>query len=369
MPFLAEPPSRLRRMRGETTARCRPPGALLAVLYTVIAALVLGPVGQTAAAPLVAPAVANDLGDLEEQADEAREELEEATDDYTGREDDLVEAQEELVTTLHTLQQSEVRLSEMREPLAELAATLYKQPEAGTLGLLTSDSLGTDIEAEMYLYKVSEDRDSVLDEANELYDGQGELTSSAQELQSTTQLERVELEEELEALRDLSEETTEELYAELEARGLSVDAYIAGVECDPSAAASAEGAPNGLLPEDSLCDVGGGDLLRADAAVDFLGLNERYQEAFGTEICITSAYRDLPNQHRVYAQRPGFAAVPGSSNHGLGLALDLCGGVQNYQSEQWNWVEANGAEFGWHHPDWAKSSPFEPWHWEYSPSG
>ena len=60
------------------------------------------------------------------------------------------------------------------------------------------------------------------------------------------------------------------------------------------------------------------------------------------------------------------AAVPGTSNHGLGQAIDLGCGIQNYRSDRWLWMEANGADFGWHHPAWAKSSPFEPWHWEYT---
>jgi zinc D-Ala-D-Ala carboxypeptidase len=336
-------------------------------LILLAGVLLLGPTGQTAAATLLTPAFADDLDALKEQADEAREELEEANDAYAEREEALEEAQDELADTLHDLQRTELRLSELREPLAELASTLYKQPEAGVMGVLTSESLGTDLEVEVYVHKLAEDREEVLAEANTLYEEQGGLASSAQELQSHTQLERIELEEDLEALKELSEESTDALYAELEARGLSVEAYRAGLECDPSAASQANGAANGLLPEEALCEVQDGHLLRADAAVDFVRLNERYVEQFGEDMCITSAYRDLPNQHRVYAERPGFAAVPGTSNHGLGEALDFCGGVQNFRSERWNWVEANGAEFGWFHPDWAKSNPFEPWHWEYTP--
>ncbi|WP_330932442.1 M15 family metallopeptidase [Spiractinospora alimapuensis] len=334
-------------------------------VLVIAAALLAGPVGQTAAAPVLSPVSADDLDDLAEQAEEARDELEEATDAYTEREEELEAAQEELVSTLHSLQQTELRLGELREPLAELAATLYKQPEAGVVGVLTSESLGTDLEVESYVHKLAEDREAVLEEASGLHDDQGELTTSAQELQASTQLERVELEDELEELRNLSEESTEALYAELEARGMSVDAYMAGVDCDTSQVEAADNAPNGLIPEDALCDVGDGDLLRADAAIDFLALNQEYNEQFGEDICITAAYRDLPNQHRVYAERPGFAAIPGTSTHGRALALDLCNGLNNYRSEKWNWLETNGAPYGWIHPDWAKGSPFEPWHWEY----
>lgn len=334
-------------------------------VLVIAAALLFGPAGQTATSHVLSPVYADDLEELTDQAEEAREELEDATDAYTEREEELEAAQEELVSTLHSLQQTELRLGELREPLAELASTLYKQPEAGVMGVLTSESLGTDLEVEAYVHKMAEDREEVLGEANELHEEQGELTAAAQELQASTQLERVELEEELEELRAMSEESTDALYAELEARGLSVDAYMAGVDCNPEKASIAEGAPNGLLPEEALCDVGDNDLLRADAAIDFLALNMEYAEHFGEDICITAAYRDLPNQHRVYAERPGFAAIPGTSTHGKGLALDLCGGLQNFRSERWNWLEAHGTEYGWFHPDWAKGTPFEPWHWEY----
>ncbi|MDS1270343.1 M15 family metallopeptidase [Lipingzhangella sp. LS1_29] len=329
--------------------------------------MALGPVTQGAFAPVFHPAVADDLEELRERADEAREELEEATEEYTEREEELEAAQDDLVDTLHELQQVELELSEMREPLVEMANTMYQQADLGPLGVLVSEEIASDLEMETHVLKLADDREALLEEANELRDTQGELTTDAQELQSFTQLERVELETELEELRERSEESTEELTNELEERGLSVDAYMAGVECDPSAAELAEGAPNGLLPEEALCTLYDEDYaLRADAAVDFLELNERYREEFGEDMCITSAYRDLPNQQRVFAEQPpGYAAVPGTSNHGLGEAIDLCGGIQNYRSERWLWMEENGADFGWFHPDWAKSSPFEPWHWEY----
>lgn len=369
MQFFLDPARTHRVPRSRTASPFRPRTLLSsagprALLYPVLLSLLLSSVASGVLAP---PAAADSLDALREQADEAREELQEATDEYTEREEQLADAQTELVGTLHELQQTELRLSELREPLTELAVSLYKQPDTGALGLVTSDEIGADLEAEAYVQKLADDRESLLDEANSLRGEQQDLTGSAQELQSYTQLERVELEDELDALRQRSEETTEELTQELEDRGLSPDAYMAGVECDADAASAASGHPNGLLPDEALCELWEeGHTLRADAAVDLIRLNERHVEEFGEDMCLTSAYRDLPNQQRVFAQtQPGFAAVPGTSNHGLGLAVDLCGGVQNFRSERWNWVEANGAEFGWYHPDWAKSSPFEPWHWEY----
>jgi D-alanyl-D-alanine carboxypeptidase len=338
-------------------------------VVTVVLTLILTMLVNIAAPPPSAHAD-NELDSLREEAEQAKEELEQATEEYLEREEALEEAQDELVKTLHELQQIEGQIADMRVPLVELAITLYKQPDVGVLGFLASDSIEDDLRAESHVMKLSHDQEQMLDEADALRDEQIELTSRAQELQSQTQLERVELEDDLEELRKKSEESTEALTQKLEDLGLSVDAYLAGVECDPSAAQKAAGAANGLLPSDALCALHvEGHYLRADAAVDFLKMNQAYAQEFGTDMCVTSSYRDLQNQHRVYAQQPpGYAAVPGTSNHGLGMAIDLCGGVQNQGSPQFNWLEAHSREYNWFHPAWAYSNPFEPWHWEYDPS-
>jgi LAS superfamily LD-carboxypeptidase LdcB len=312
-------------------------------------------------------ASAQSLEELREQAEAAADELEQATEEQAQRAEDLEEAQEELVGTIQELQQTEAELNDMREPLARLASMLYQQPSGGMLAILASGSLDEDLQTQSYAAKLSEDNQIVIQDATDLREEQVELTSEAQELQTTTQLEQAELAADVEELRELSETRTEELVSELDARGLDLETYMAAGECDASAASKAQGYPNGLLPQESLCALYDDKFLRADAAVDFLMLNQRYVEEYGENICITSAYRDLPNQQRVYGEvAPGFAAVPGTSNHGLGQAIDLGCGIQNFRSERWNWMEANGADYGWHHPAWAKSSPFEPWHWEYS---
>ncbi len=332
-----------------------------AVTLALVTALLVAPVPMAALDPAEAS-----LEELRERAEAAADELQEATDEQVERQEALEEAQEELVETLYDLQQTELELSEMREPLAQLASTLYKQPDGGLLAVLASGTLVEDLQTQSYAAKISEDNQAMIQDATDLREEQVELASQAQELQTNTQLEEVELAADIEQLRERSEELTEELYGELEDRGIDPEAYMAAGDCDPANAAKAQGAPNGLLPGEALCDLYDDKQLRADAAVDFLQLNARYVEEFGENMCITSAYRDLPNQHRVYREvAPGFAAVPGTSNHGLGQAIDLGCGIQNYRSERWLWMEANGADYGWIHPAWAKASPFEPWHWEY----
>ena len=334
-----------------------------ALTLMLVTSLLVVPLPDAAIAPASAQA---SLQELREQAEAASEALEEATEEYVSRQEALEEAQEELISTLHELQQIEGDLGEMREPLAQLASTMYQQPDAGVLGILAAGDLDEDLQTQSYAAKLSEDNQALIQDATDLREEQVGLASEAQELQTFTQLEQAELAAEVTALRDQSEASMNELTEELEARGLDPETYMAAADCDPSAAAKANGYPNGLLPQEALCELYDDKFLRADAAVAFLELNVEYVEQFGENMCITSAYRDLPNQHRVYGQvAPGFAAVPGTSNHGLGQAIDLGCGIQNFRSERWNWMETNGARYDWIHPAWAKSSPFEPWHWEY----
>jgi LAS superfamily LD-carboxypeptidase LdcB len=60
--------------------------------------------------------------------------------------------------------------------------------------------------------------------------------------------------------------------------------------------------------------------------------------------------------------------VPGTSNHGWGLAVDLCGGIDHYGTAQYTWMKANAGRYGFLHPDWAEPGRGreEPWHWEYA---
>jgi len=128
---------------------------------------------------------------------------------------------------------------------------------------------------------------------------------------------------------------------------------------------------NGQIPDQDLCTLWEPKhSLRADAAVAIAKLNVAYTKRFGKAICLTDTYRSLSDQRRLRALKPGLAAVAGTSQHGWGLAVDLCGGVDNYGSTAYRWLSANGPAYGWDNPDWALpggSGPTEPWHWEYLP--
>jgi LAS superfamily LD-carboxypeptidase LdcB len=141
---------------------------------------------------------------------------------------------------------------------------------------------------------------------------------------------------------------------------------VADGTCGPP---SLLGEANGFLPASTLCPLstGRGHRLRTDAARAFERLQATYASSLGRPMCVTDSYRSYAAQVDVFARKPSLAAVPGTSQHGWGLALDLCGGVQLFGSEAHEWMRANGPAFGWHHPHWARQGGRkpEPWHWEY----
>lgn len=126
---------------------------------------------------------------------------------------------------------------------------------------------------------------------------------------------------------------------------------------------------NGMIPPDALCPVWAapGHRLRADAANAFDQLSRAYAAAFGTPLCLSDSYRTFDGQLAVRAVKPDLAAVPGTSNHGWGTAIDLCGGIQDFESPQHRWMRDNAPLYGWFLPTWAQQngSRPEPWHWEY----
>lgn len=132
-----------------------------------------------------------------------------------------------------------------------------------------------------------------------------------------------------------------------------------------------DNATNGQLPKALLCTLWDKDFsLRADAAVAFAKLNVAYNQKFGHNICIVDAYRTLSEQYTIKRLRGGYAATPGTSEHGWGLAVDLCGGSSLGGTPTYTWLRANAPLFGWDNPEWARpggSGVTEEWHWEYLP--
>jgi hypothetical protein len=125
---------------------------------------------------------------------------------------------------------------------------------------------------------------------------------------------------------------------------------------------------NGKLTNSELTDIGNGKKLAPSAARDFLKMKAA-AKADGVDIIVGGAYRDLATQHAIFDwpryRRTGekkkintanvAAAYPGTSNHGIGKAID----VDNTAARKW--IKANGEPFGWY---WGEA-PGEPWHFTY----
>lgn len=131
------------------------------------------------------------------------------------------------------------------------------------------------------------------------------------------------------------------------------------------------GYPNGLIPPSAMCPLGAaGHALRCDAAAAYRAMSAGYAARFGGPLCITDSYRTYAGQVRLFGEKPSLAAVPGTSNHGWGLAVDLCGGIETFGTPQYAWMVDNAGRFGFLHPTWADAGNGreEPWHWEYAGS-
>ncbi|MGP4021887.1 D-alanyl-D-alanine carboxypeptidase family protein [Actinomadura sp. 3N407] len=306
------------------------------------------------------------LESLRREASKARTELEKATKQMKGRKKDLDASQVKLRSTLKDLAVAEAELNRIREPLARLANSSYKQSGAvGSMAIFGGGDPSQALRSTADVTLLAKSQQALVDRADDLQGRRKRLASTAQELQSRNAVEQTRLQQEVNGLKSKSAQLTEQLNTMLDKLAVSRLKRLQ-LKCDESLAADAKQFPNGLIPAKYLCALPQkGHKLRADAALGFYKLNASYKRRFGRDMCVTDAYRSLSEQHSVYARRPGFAAVPGTSNHGKGQALDLCGGVQNSGSVQFNWMEANAGKFGWIHPAWAYSSPFEPWHWEF----
>ncbi|MFI2293512.1 D-alanyl-D-alanine carboxypeptidase family protein [Isoptericola sp. NPDC019571] len=133
-----------------------------------------------------------------------------------------------------------------------------------------------------------------------------------------------------------------------------------------------EGYGNGRLASADLegLSFASGESLRRDAAEQLERLDAAYQARFGEHLQIRDSYRSYESQVSVKASRGYLAAVPGYSDHGWGIAVDINGGVEERSSAQHQWLVANAAKFGWRNPAWAQADGRKPeaWHWEYRPS-
>jgi LAS superfamily LD-carboxypeptidase LdcB len=152
-------------------------------------------------------------------------------------------------------------------------------------------------------------------------------------------------------------------------QALVVEAQADGARLHTTYAYSFDGMRNGHIPSEAMQSLtwAPNHMLRPDAAAQFERLNEAFRAQFGVDIHVTSSYRSFSGQVSSRARFGRWAATPGTSNHGWGVAVDLSGGINRFRTVQHQWMQENAPAFGWIHPDWARQggSLPEPWHWEF----
>ena len=147
---------------------------------------------------------------------------------------------------------------------------------------------------------------------------------------------------------------------------------------------------NGKIPPELMTPTGiSGASLYTPASTSFVSMRQAAKSA-GIELWITGGYRNYEgqvscatrkgssdqNQWLIQNNIPippvaipnGWCAVPGRSNHGWGLAIDI--GHESYPCSKgtpcWFWMLDNAQSYGW--CDFGGGLR-EPWHWQYVGSG
>lgn len=164
---------------------------------------------------------------------------------------------------------------------------------------------------------------------------------------------------------------------------------VLGQSATPAHANGAWGGySNGNIPLSKMIAVPNGHL-RIDAAAGYGSMNAAFKKRFGYELGITEAYRSYGTQVKIWNARyvahskkvknsieykgkywtkkknVSVAAVPGTSIHGWGLAVDLNSHVNESGSIQKRWADKYGPSYGWYP---VGNSFGEAWHFEFTPS-
>ena len=144
----------------------------------------------------------------------------------------------------------------------------------------------------------------------------------------------------------------------INSRALTGSAASFGALQPPSEVASFG---NGRIPASMLESIGQGDhRLTHDAATAFKAMAAAARRD-GVALTVSDSYRSLDEQVAMVETQGqygdgGLAAVPGTSAHGWGLAVDL-------DSRAVSWMRANAGKYGF-----VEDVPREPWHWTYRPN-
>ncbi len=405
---------------------------VVAALATALALSVAGPVSGAPAPERAAPEAARLLAEVERRVADVAEQLTEGARAYEQGQAALGAAQSAAVAADRAVEQAEAAAGDAGDAVREAVAVRYRNPAPAGLQVLVELRAGRLSEAvavRTALARAQERaeqdeaaavataagsvrartdaqaaREQVVDLGREQADRLRALQDEAAgaEADLLAQVERLRLAQEADA-RAVARERARAAAADEAARAAAAAdaaradaarraaAQVAASDPDTTAAPAAPAdtdagtatgagtgcawtgplqAPNGLLPDAVLCalETAPGHHLVPAAARAYDAMSRSYAADTGRPLCLTDSYRSYPAQVDVFRRKPGLAAVPGTSNHGWGRAVDLCGGAETFTGAAHRWLQEHGPDFGWTHPSWAEpgGSRPEPWHWEHA---
>ena len=154
------------------------------------------------------------------------------------------------------------------------------------------------------------------------------------------------------------------------------DSTYAGPPFYTSAPGADGDGSNGNIPASQMTQlawghdsVGTPQYLRTPAARSLDRLNAAYRARFGSDLNLDLTYRSYDGQVAMRNALGPIAAVPGTSTHGTGNALDVPEwSCYAFGSVRRDWLVANGPAYGWVSPSWARQGSSNPeyWHYEYT---
>ncbi len=360
-------------------------------LVTLAAApvLALALAATTAPAASAAPALqvgaltaAPSLVDLQAEVDAVSAALTDATRRLEEGEARLAEVRAQGVQARAEADAAVAVTEAARVRLGRIVGAAYRSPQPSDVAVALSagrGELGDAVRAQVSLEQVQGSQQDTLREAMDEAMRAEALVREAERLEKEADEQAAALAAELadvQAKAEQSRTRLEAAAAQLEqdriareatraSRDRTVPPPVVGGGSGSCGGGSLGGYGNGLIPSNALCPLDGtnGLLLRADAAAAF-----NRMAAAGGMPCAGNSYRSYAQQVAVYRVKPNLAAVPGTSNHGWGVAVDFACGAESFGSPGYNWLKKNGPSYGWNHPSWAEpgGSRPEPWHWEYT---
>lgn len=129
---------------------------------------------------------------------------------------------------------------------------------------------------------------------------------------------------------------------------------------NPNAPRGLEGFGNGQIPLAQLAPIPGTSQRMWAPAADAFTRMRADARREGIDLPVIDAYRPLEDQYRLAEElglysEGGWAAKPGTSQHGWGRAVDI-----ELDDQALAWMRQNAGRYGF-----TETVPREPWHWEY----